>query len=399
MPTADEAHHDLIDLIIARGALWSQPLIASFRATPRLCFLDRLWSQRDGSWRTVDPLMPTEEDLLAVYSDRAITTRMSEPTASAAMAALSSSSQPSLMAQMLEDLDLSRGLRILEIGSGTGYNAALLAHVVGPILSIDIDQEVLDDARRHLARLPDRPVTLLHADGRLGYPQAAPFDRIQVTAATDDIEPAWLEQLRPGGILQAPLDLGPGLAWLVQGTVEAGVFVGRLTRAAYFMPLRDEGDPGRDRNVPARPVPGPERLHKMQAPWARWHELPSGRGSEFLPSLTMMGWIEGLTIGHATCPDGRPGYGLADLVRGEVCWLGPYEWRTSGPGGQQLGMRLWKRWLQLGAPRPGEWRLRVAPSGEPLRPDRQALAQYHRQGPRCDQLWELIEPRRRVELE
>ena len=126
------------------------------------------------------------------------------------------------MAQMLEDLGLAPGLRVLEIGAGTGYNAALLARVVGAVVSIDVDREVLADARRHLEAFPDRRVELHHADGRLGWPAGAPFDRIQVTAAAEDLEPAWLEQLAPGGVVQAPIDLGPGLAWIVQGVVRDG---------------------------------------------------------------------------------------------------------------------------------------------------------------------------------
>jgi protein-L-isoaspartate(D-aspartate) O-methyltransferase len=398
MSSADVVHHDLIDQLIARGSLWSATLIDAFRTTPRLYFLDRLWSHRDNRWRVVDLAAPSADDLAIIYSDRAITTRLSTPGPNEQMAALSSSSQPSLMAQMLEDLELSRGLHVLEIGAGTGYNAALLAHVVGRVVSIDIDPGVLEDARRHLARLPDRQVQLRCADGRLGYPPEAPYHRIQVTAATDDLEPAWLAQLRPGGIIQAPLDLGPGLAWIVQGTAEHTVFRGGLTRAAFFMPLRDETDAGRDRNLPSGPLPGPERLSSQAAPWANWHDLRPSGGTEFLTSLAVLGWLEGLTIGHATCPDGRPGYGLADLVRGEVCWMGPFEWRISGKGGQQLGLRLWRKWLDLGAPRPGEWRLRAAPLGESLEPDPQARAGYHRHARCCEQLWELVEPRRRIDL-
>jgi protein-L-isoaspartate(D-aspartate) O-methyltransferase len=390
MLAAVQAHNDLIDQMIARGSLWSPALIAAFRATPRLPFLDRLWSQREGRWRVVDVDAPTVEDLAAVYADRAVTTRVSEGSV-----ALSSSSQPSLMAGMLEDLRLERGLAVLEIGAGTGYNAALLAHAVGAVLSIDVDRQVLDDARRHLARFPDRAVRLLHGDGRDGCPDAAPFDRIQVTAATDDLEPAWLAQLRPGGVVQAPLDVGPGLAWIVQGAVAEGVFTGGLTRSAFFMPLREEADSGRDRNRVSGELRGPEGLSAVSPPWGRWHDLRPAGGVEFLTSLALLAWLEGGTIGHAVCPDGRAGYGVGDPASGEACWLGPHEWRVTGEGGHLLGTDLWRRWLDLGAPRPGEWRLRAAPLGEGLDPDELARASYPRRGRRCEQLWELVEPRPR----
>ena len=85
---------------------------------------------------------------------------------------------------------------------------------------------------------------LRQADGREGFADAAPFDRIMVTAATPDLQPAWLAQLADRGLLLAPLALAPGLAYIVRGTVTGGVFHGRLTRAAYFMPLRAEGESG-----------------------------------------------------------------------------------------------------------------------------------------------------------
>jgi protein-L-isoaspartate(D-aspartate) O-methyltransferase len=388
--TADAANQDMVDQLIARAALRNPALIAAFRATPRHLFLDRIWQHRDGQWRAIEPSQPQEDDLRTLYSDRALTTKISSPGPGEAPVSVSSSSQPSLMAQMLEDLNLSAGLRVLEIGAGTGYNAALLAFVVGEVISIDVDREVLADARRHLETFPDRGVLLHHADGRLGWPAGAPYDRIQVTAASEDLEPAWLEQLGPGGIVQVPIDLAPGLAWIVQGAGRGGAFSGRLTRPAYFMPLRDEGDPGRDRSVSTGPLPGPERLQSVPAPWAAWHERRTNvEATDFLGGVAMLAWLEGYSMGYATCPDGRPGYGVGDLVRGQACWLGPYEWRISGKGGQELGLALWRRWLDLGGPRPEDWHLTASPEAEPPASSR-ARASRARQGVRCAQRWELF---------
>jgi protein-L-isoaspartate(D-aspartate) O-methyltransferase len=390
MRTADAANQDMVDQLIARAALRSLPLIEAFRATPRHLFLDRIWQHRDGQWRAIEPSQPQDEDLRTLYSDRALTTKISSPGANEAPVSVSSSSQPSLMAQMLEDLDLAPGLNVLEIGAGTGYNAALLAHVVGAVVSIDVDRDVLADARRHLEAFPDRRVELLHADGRLGWPAAAPYDRIQVTAAAEDLEPAWLQQLVNGGVVQVPIDLAPGLAWIVQGVVRDGAFSGQLTRPAYFMPLRDEGDPGRDRSVSTGPLPGPERLQSVPAPWAGWHERRTNvEATDFLAGVAMLAWLEGHSLGYATCPDGRPGYGVGDLVRGQACWLGPYEWRISGKGGQELGQQLWRRWLDLGGPRPEDWHLLASVRGQPRA--REGLrASLARQGVHCAQRWELV---------
>lgn len=384
MAPADAANQDMVDRLIARAALRGAALAAAFRATPRHRFLSRVW-RHEGQWREIDPAAPLDDDLAALYADRALTTKVSSPGPGEAPVSVSSSSQPSLMAQMLEDLSLRAGLRVLEVGSGTGYNAALLAYVVGEVVSIDVDREVLADAGRHLLAFPDRRVALRHGDGRLGWPAAAPYDRIQVTAASEDLEPAWLAQLADGGLLQVPLDLAPGLAWVAQGAVNAGTFDGGLTRPAYFMPLRDEGEPGRDRAVATGPLPGPERLQAVAAPWADWHDRRGGvEPADFLPAVALLAWLEGYALGYATCPDGRPGFGVGDLVRGQACWLGPYEWRVSGKGGQELGHALWRRWLDLGGPRPDDWRLTVGDvTAGPSR------TRHTRQGPRCVQAWEL----------
>src|SRR5262249_3851588 len=229
-------------------ALWSRPVIEAFRATPRHRFLDRVWhyQRQPPGWREVRTHTPGRQELRLLYADRALTTRLSEPGPGHAAGRISSSSQPSLMAEMLEDLRLSPGLRTLEIGTGTGYNAALLARVVGRVLSLEVDRRVLAEASQHLRAFPDRQADLRHGDGRLGCPEEAPFDRILVTAAASDLEPAWLGQLAEDGLLLVPLDLAPGLAYLVRGTCREGAFEGRLVRPAYFMPLRGEEEEGRD---------------------------------------------------------------------------------------------------------------------------------------------------------
>jgi protein-L-isoaspartate(D-aspartate) O-methyltransferase len=123
---------------------------------------------------------------------------------------VSSSSQPAMMAIMLDQLGLGPGHRVLEIGSGSGYNAAVMSEVVGPqgqVVSIDIDPELVERSRASLAEAGYDHVTLLCADGGFGDPAGAPFDRIIVTAGAWDIAPAWLEQVAPGGLLVLPLSI------------------------------------------------------------------------------------------------------------------------------------------------------------------------------------------------
>ncbi len=123
---------------------------------------------------------------------------------------VSSSSQPAMMAIMLGQLGLEPGHRVLEIGTGSGYNAAVMSAVVGPqgqVVSIDIDPELVERSRASLAKAGYDRVTLLCADGGFGDPAGAPFDRIIVTAGAWDIAPAWLEQVVLGGLLVLPLSI------------------------------------------------------------------------------------------------------------------------------------------------------------------------------------------------
>jgi len=100
------------------------------------------------------------------------------------------------------------GHRVLEIGAGTGYNAALLAHIAGPaghVSTVDIDPEVTAQARQALGVTGHRRVKVITADGTLGDPDNAPYDRIIVTVGAWDLPAAWWTQLRPGGRLVVPL--------------------------------------------------------------------------------------------------------------------------------------------------------------------------------------------------
>ncbi|HEX6034620.1 MAG TPA: methyltransferase domain-containing protein, partial [Anaerolineales bacterium] len=138
-----------------------------------------------------------------VYSDRAIAAKQDEDGQW-----LSSSSQPAIMAIMLEQLGLEPGQKVLEIGAGTGYNAALMAHMVGKtgqVITVDIDQDLVDIARENLARAGFERVQVVCADGGYGVPESAPFDGIILTVGTPDITPAWWEQLKPKGRIVLPL--------------------------------------------------------------------------------------------------------------------------------------------------------------------------------------------------
>lgn len=397
LSAADQANDQMVDRLIAQGALWSPALIAAFRATPRHRFLDHVYRYHDRSerWRQVRTRDSGPEELKLVYSDRALITRLSGGTSAVPPVPISSSSQPSLMAQMLEDLQLQPGQSVLEIGAGTGYNAALLAFLSAPgqVWSIDVDREVLAEAWDHLHAFPDRHVELRHADGRQGFGHAAPFDRIMVTAATQDLEPAWLEQLAVGGVLVAPLALAPGLAFVVRGSLTKGVFQGRLTRAAYFMPLRGEGEIGA---AFVEPLPSAGFLRRVPAPWTDWFERRRPRMGwlGFIQALAFLGLLRGLQVFYQMLDDGHPTYGVGAPDGTALCWLGETSWQINGDAGQALGETLLRSFLDAGGPWPTEFRLRTCPGSNLASGDGPQV--YHRQGPHCRQVWELSEPRERL---
>jgi protein-L-isoaspartate(D-aspartate) O-methyltransferase len=391
---ADQANDAMVDRMIGQGMLWSPSLIAAFRDTPRHRFLDRvfIYQRRHDRWRAV-ATQPAEGDevLRIVYSDRALITKVRRPEDGGPEVPVSSSSQPSLMAQMLEDVRVGPGQRVLEIGSGTGYNAALLAHVAGTVFSIDVDNQVVAEAAEHLRAFPDRHVGFHHGDGRQGLPDESPYDRIMVTAATPDLEPAWLRQTAAGGIVLAPLVLAPGLAYIVRGTVDSGVFEGRLTRTAWFLPLRGEQELGRSDELLAPVIPS---TTPVPAPWAEWIDSRRARlGSlNFLQAFAFFAWLRGCQIAYGTMRDGETAYGLLAGSGEAQCWVSGKTWAVSGDSGRELGERMWHSYLDAGAPWPTEFRLRAGLG--PL-PEPSGRTGAVKRGAFCWHTWELIEPRDR----
>lgn len=114
-------------------------------------------------------------------------------------------SQPYIVARMTELVRPQSSDRVLEVGTGSGYQAAVLSPLVAEVYSIEIDSELADAARRRLHELDYRNVTVRTGDGYLGWPESAPFDIIVVTAAPDHVPQPLLEQLKPGGRLVLPV--------------------------------------------------------------------------------------------------------------------------------------------------------------------------------------------------
>ncbi len=114
-------------------------------------------------------------------------------------------SQPFIVALMVELLDIQPEDRVLEIGTGLGYHAAVLASLADAVYTVELIPELAEAAARSLARTGITNVTVRAGDGGRGWKEHAPFDRISAAAAPEHVPPALLEQLRPGGRLVLPL--------------------------------------------------------------------------------------------------------------------------------------------------------------------------------------------------
>jgi protein-L-isoaspartate(D-aspartate) O-methyltransferase len=148
-------------------------------------------------------------------------------------------SQPTVVAIMTAAILPRRGMRVLEVGTGSGYQAAVLAEIGCDVYTIEIIAALADSARARLGRLGYARVKVRHGDGYLGWPEAAPFDAIMLTAAPDTVPPALVDQLTTGGRLVAPVGPEDGPQDLV--LLEKGAD-GHLSRIdllpVRFVPMR-----------------------------------------------------------------------------------------------------------------------------------------------------------------
>jgi protein-L-isoaspartate(D-aspartate) O-methyltransferase len=146
--------------------------------------------------------VPEASESLA-YSDRSVP-----------VAGNSCSSRPYIMARMLEQADIRSGESVLELGTGTGYNAALLSQLVGPdghVVSVDIEPKLVQDAAHRLKEQGFTNVNAIVSDGQHGYRRFAPYDVILGTFATADVPSTWAEQVRPGGRMVLPIVLAANI--------------------------------------------------------------------------------------------------------------------------------------------------------------------------------------------
>jgi protein-L-isoaspartate O-methyltransferase len=287
----------LVAALVDAGALHTRAWIDAFSATPRHLFTPQVILSTAEGYRQLsgDDSADRDKWLSVVYSDDSLVTQHKPhaaghtlPSGQPLQVPTSSSTMPSLMARMLETLDVHDEMRMLEIGTSTGCNAALLSdrRSGAKVVSIGlIDPDLVDQAQQRLAGLGHSP-TLPVGDGAAGAADHGPYDRIIATAAVPEIPLAWIQQLTPKGKILANLrgDLtGATLCLLTKHDTDDEVIGPILPIGGHFMWLRpDVDDPHRPHEHPRPPARHVQPYHHL----AGSHPCPHRRREIPLPATT-----------------------------------------------------------------------------------------------------------------
>ncbi|MFJ5120025.1 methyltransferase domain-containing protein [Kitasatospora sp. NPDC088548] len=219
---------------------------AAIKAVPRHRFLpERIWLETGtGTYRPCDLQADPNRWFGSAYSNVPVVTQINdgrEPDDPADLWPSSSASAPSIVVRMLRDLELRPGMNVLEIGTGTGWNAALLVHRLGAgyVASVEVDPEVAMQAWASL-NAAGLNVELVCGDGAQGWSVRQPYDRIISTCSVRRVPQAWIEQTEPGSIILTPWD-NPMLCWgLLKLTVGRDRTHGRFSPHSAFMLMRNQ---------------------------------------------------------------------------------------------------------------------------------------------------------------
>jgi protein-L-isoaspartate(D-aspartate) O-methyltransferase len=221
-PEAARLRAELTARLREAGSIRGAAVAAAFRDTPRHVFVPGV-------------------GLYQAYADTVVPVKFGAHGQS-----ISAASQPTIVALMLEQLDTRRGQRVLEVGAGTGYNAALLGRLVGRsgrVLTVDVDRDLVQGAAAHLREAGADNVEAVLGDGVRGHLPGAPYDRITVTVGAGDVPPDWIAQLAPRGRLVVPLRLRGDVTLSVAFDLGTdGLLRSSSVEACTFMPLRGIAD-------------------------------------------------------------------------------------------------------------------------------------------------------------
>ena len=364
---AQQLRHALAKELDANGALRTAPWRAAVEAVPRHVFLGSFFADEpttDGtSYTPVLDAGHRAQWLALAYEDRTWVTQLDghlfADRAPGPVTGIptSSSTLPSMVVSMLEELDVADGMTVLEVGTGTGYSTALLCHRLGEdqVTSIEVDPEVAARADTALESAGYSTWTVT-GDGLLGHPYRAPYDRVIATMAVRRIPYAWIRQTRPGGIVLATVGswaYGTGLAKVTvspDGTAE-----GSIVARTSFMPARAQA---------VAPVGGDLGARIAYAGPGRPVRITPGVLREWMPAFLAQLAAPGAQLVRAALADGTETAYLIDAERESVAAvsLDGDRWtvRQSGP------VNLWDAvedtlvaWQAAGGPDVDSVRLRV----------------------------------------
>jgi protein-L-isoaspartate(D-aspartate) O-methyltransferase len=372
-----------------------QPETATALRAALIAQLEREGALHDPAVRTAMLAVPRHlflpnEPLERAYANDAIATKFADGVS------ISSASQPAIVALMLEQLALAPGMNVLEIGAGTGYNAALMRTLVGPggqVTTVDIDADITDAAREHLAAIGVSDVAVITADGAVGYAPNAPYDRIILTVNAGDIAPAWAAQLKAGGLLVLPLSVGAA-QFSIAFEKRDGTLRSLSMQPCSFMPLRGSmGDDGTgSRAISPRPglrltlsntaAPNADAIAALLESAPTPHVIPGVRQGWFTALAFALSEPDGRFVSaFITSEDARygfvgHGYGIFDLTEGGGAVIrladamdGTADMTTLAYGNAATGAWLaavLMRWEQQGAPRPQDYTVTAFPAGESI---------------------------------
>ncbi len=248
--------HAELGRALVTGGVLSADWAGAFADVPRAAFLPELmWPWDMAAGRSVPVSRTGDPERWRAYadSDCPVVTQWDDGQHTGTepgVVPTSSASMPSVVFRMLRDLDVRAGDRVLEIGTATGWNAALLDHRAGAgegrVITMEVDEGVAERARASLEEFGSS-ARVVRGDGFEGWPEGAPYDRIIGTCGLRRFPWAWVEQCRPGGIIVAPWGTyfgnGDAVARLVVAA-DGRSASGRFTDPVEFMKLRAQRLPG-----------------------------------------------------------------------------------------------------------------------------------------------------------
>lgn len=349
----------MINELKTQGAIRTSGVETAFRRVPRHMLVEDFYLPGESPQLIKhDPSNPRPEDLDLIYSNQSLVTRFAGTKAS------SSTSEPLLMAWMLEWLKLSAGLKVLEIGSGTGYNAALISELVGDqllVVSTDIQEDLVEKTRKLLAGAGYPNIILVAQDGFYGIPDKGPYDRIVATVGCTDLSPHWTNQITSSGFILLPLTHG-GWTPLVKVWQEENRLKGKVIGFSSFMLIQGYTAEGQPWQYHSR-TPFP--LEKAQ-------ELPFFRDiqTEHTPRKLMWSAFPVGFYYFLAMRDSRAfwsfkprGYGLYDHQHGAIL-ISPQKGCVLLAGSRELYEELqglYEEWSNIGKPTPFDYQMMFVP--------------------------------------